>query len=110
VHPAGRQGLSLRGGQLADAVVEALLTHDGGGSAANLRRDRISAEMRRRVAEHPDPAIRDGHADFVRRMVDREVGFAVLTCVPRRRDPTRPDRRLRDLRHPDHHSAHDERP
>jgi hypothetical protein len=82
VHPAGRHGLSLRGGQLADAVVEALLTHDGGGSAANLRRDRISPEMRRRTARHPDPAIRDGHADFVRRMVDREVDFAVLTCVP----------------------------
>jgi hypothetical protein len=31
--------------------------------------------MRRRIARHPDPAIRDGHADFVRRMVDREVGI-----------------------------------
>lgn len=56
-------------------MVEALVTHDGGGTAANLRRDRISPEMRRRIARHPDPAIRDGHADFVRRMVHREVGI-----------------------------------
>ncbi|MFI6466976.1 hypothetical protein [Streptomyces sp. NPDC050528] len=33
--------------------------------------------MRRRIARHPDPAIRDGHVDFVRRMVDREVGFHI---------------------------------
>ncbi|MEV6507682.1 hypothetical protein AB0M61_16335 [Streptomyces sp. NPDC051642] len=76
-HPAGRHGLSLRDGQLADAVVEALLTHDGSGTAARSRRNRISPEMRRRIAEHPDPAIRDAHADFVQHMVDSEVGIGV---------------------------------
>ncbi|WP_405867486.1 hypothetical protein OG407_47665 [Streptomyces sp. NBC_01515] len=76
-HPAGRHGLSLRAGRLADAVAEALLTHDGSGTAAVLRRDRISPEMRRRIAEHPDPAIRDAHADFVRHMVDREAGIGI---------------------------------
>ncbi|WP_328675133.1 hypothetical protein [Streptomyces sp. NBC_00343] len=76
-HPAGRHGLVLRAGRLADAVVEALLTHDGSGTAAELRRDRIFPEMRRRIAEHPDPAIRDAHADFVHHMVDREVGIGI---------------------------------
>ena len=82
-HSAGRHGLSLRRGQLADAVVEALLTHDGAGSAVYLRPDRISPEMRRRIAEHPDPAIRDAQADFVRQLVDCEVevGIAALEEV-----------------------------
>ncbi|WP_406118241.1 hypothetical protein [Streptomyces sp. NBC_00989] len=76
-HPAGRHGLAMRRGQLADAVVEALLTHGGGDAATMLRRDRISSGMRRRIAEHPDPAIRDAHADSVRHSVDREVEVGI---------------------------------
>ncbi|WP_425246208.1 hypothetical protein [Streptomyces sp. NEAU-NA10] len=72
-HKAGRHGMSLRRGRLADAVVEALLTHGDGDTAVGLHGKRISPAMRRRIAEHPDPAIRDAYADFVRHTVDREV-------------------------------------
>jgi hypothetical protein len=72
-HAAGRHGMDLRRGRLADAVVEALLAHGGGDSAVHLHGDRISPEVRRRIAGHPDPEIRDAHADFVRYSVDREV-------------------------------------
>ncbi|WP_372351313.1 hypothetical protein [Streptomyces sp. KL116D] len=65
-HAAGRDGISLRPGRLADAVVEALLTHGDDSTAVGLHGDRISAAMRARIAGHPDPAIRDGYADFVR--------------------------------------------
>ena len=96
-HPAGRHGLPLRGGQLADAVVEVLLAHDGAGVAMKLREDWISPQMRRRIAEHPDPAIRDGRADFVRLMVDLEeaVGIALLVEVY-----GRPRTELADARDP----------
>ncbi|MEU4148866.1 hypothetical protein [Streptomyces sp. NPDC026659] len=76
-HKAGRHGMALRQGRLADAVVEALLTHGDGDTAVGLHGDRISPEMRRRIAEHPDPAIRDAYADFVRDMVDRKVPMGV---------------------------------
>ncbi|MES5820566.1 hypothetical protein [Streptomyces sp. RG80] len=72
-HRAGRHGMALRRGQLADAVVEALLTHGDDIVVVGLREDRISPAMRRRIAEHPDPAIRDARANFVRHLVDREV-------------------------------------
>lgn len=72
-HKAGRHGLSLRRGRLEDAVVEALLTDGDDNTAVRLHGDRISPAMRRRIAGHPDPAIRDAYADSVRGMVDREV-------------------------------------
>ncbi|CAL9657602.1 hypothetical protein [Streptomyces sp. Tu 3180] len=77
VHEAGRHGMSLRPGRLADAVVEALLAHGDGDTAVNLHGDRISPAMRRRIAEHPDPAIRDAYADFVRHTVDRGVPLGI---------------------------------
>jgi hypothetical protein len=64
-HAAGRHGLSLRKGQLPDAVVEALLTYGGGRSAVRLHGNRVTPAMRLRIAEHPDPAIRNAYADFV---------------------------------------------
>ncbi|GAA3371110.1 hypothetical protein GCM10020367_20450 [Streptomyces sannanensis] len=70
-HAAGRHGILLRRGRLADAVVEALLAHGDGETAVRLHGDRLSPAMCRRIAEHPDPAIRDAYADFVRDMVDR---------------------------------------
>ncbi|MFB8036649.1 hypothetical protein ACFC5Z_27675 [Streptomyces sp. NPDC056004] len=76
-HKAGRHGISLRRGRLEDAVVEALLTHGGDDDAVGLHGDRISPEMRRRVAEHPDPAIRDAYRDFVHDMVDRKARIGI---------------------------------
>ncbi|MEU9749373.1 hypothetical protein [Streptomyces niveus] len=105
-HKAGRHGISLRRGRLEDAVVEALLTHGDDNTAMSLHGDRISPEMRRRIAEHPDPAIRDAHTGFVRDMVERKVPSAsvvwrkptaslgahssarrVRACAPRSREP-----------------------
>lgn len=76
-HKAGRHGISLRRGRLEDAVVEALLTHGDDNTAVRLHGDRISPAMRRRIAEHPDPAIRDAYADFVRGMVDSKVPIGI---------------------------------
>ncbi|MFI6875194.1 hypothetical protein ACIBL6_17330 [Streptomyces sp. NPDC050400] len=76
-HAAGRDGISLRPGRLADAVVDALLTHGDDSTAVHLHGDRISASMRARIAEHPDPAIRDAYPDFVRGMVEREVTIGI---------------------------------
>ncbi|WP_200304018.1 hypothetical protein [Streptomyces adelaidensis] len=77
-HKAGRDGLAMRQGQLPDAVVEALLTHgDGIDATVRLRTDRLSPAMRRRIAEHPDPAVRDARADFVRHSVDTGVPVGV---------------------------------
>jgi hypothetical protein len=76
-HKAGRHGISLRRGRLEDAVVEALLTHGDDVTAVGLHGDRISPEMRRRIAEHPDPAIRNAFTDFVRDMVDRKVQIGI---------------------------------
>ncbi|MGW1033548.1 hypothetical protein ACWD4Z_15300 [Streptomyces antibioticus] len=76
-HKAGRHGVALRRGRLEDVVVEALLTHGGGDSAVGLHGDRISPEMRRRIAGHPDPAIRDAFRDFVRGTVEREVSIGI---------------------------------
>ncbi|WP_211273357.1 hypothetical protein [Streptomyces hirsutus] len=76
-HPAGRQGISLRRGRLADAVVEALLTHGDRRTATVLHGGQISPAMRRRVAEHPDPAIRDAYPDFVRDTVDLGVRIGI---------------------------------
>ncbi|MFJ7780635.1 hypothetical protein [Streptomyces yangpuensis] len=68
-HEAGRHGLTLRPGPWPDAVAEALLTHGGRCSAVLLHGSRVSPAMRRRIAGHPDPAIRDAHADHVRDLV-----------------------------------------
>ncbi|MDQ1050892.1 hypothetical protein [Streptomyces sp. V4I2] len=76
-HAAGRHGMSMRRGRLADAVVEALLTHGDDDTAVSLHGDRLSPAMRRRIAEHPDPAIRDAYADFVRYTVDRQVTIGI---------------------------------
>ena len=72
-HRAGRSGLTQRPGRLEDAVVEALLAHGDRRSSVTLYGDRVSPEMRRRIAEHPDPEIRDAYPDFVRDMVERGV-------------------------------------
>ncbi|MEU0939841.1 hypothetical protein [Embleya sp. NPDC005971] len=80
-HEAGRHGLTLHRGQLPDAVVEALLTHGGRDSAVLLYGNRVSPAMRRRIAGHPDPAIRDAHADFVRTMVERGVPMSIEDLV-----------------------------
>ncbi|MEV7885822.1 hypothetical protein ACWD3I_36935 [Streptomyces sp. NPDC002817] len=69
-HGAGRHGMSRRRGPVADAVVEALLEHDDGDVMSTLRAERISPAMRRRIATHPNPAIRDARADFVRQLVE----------------------------------------
>lgn len=53
-HRAGRRGISLRGGRLDDATVEALLTFGDAGTAVGLHGDGISPAMRRRVAGHPN--------------------------------------------------------
>lgn len=76
-HGAGRHGMSMRRGPLADAVAEALLTHGGSDSAVGLHGGRVSPAMRRRIAEHPDPAIRDAFAEFVRHTVDRGVPLGI---------------------------------
>lgn len=76
-HKAGRHGIHRRRGRLDDAVAEALLEHGGHEAAVRLSGDRISPAVRRRIAEHHDPAIRDAHADFVRGMVDRDVPFGL---------------------------------
>ncbi|MDX3747632.1 hypothetical protein [Streptomyces sp. AK08-02] len=70
-HKAGRGGMPQRRGRLEDAVVEALLAHGDDGTAVHLHGDRISPAMRRRIAEHTDPAIRDAHMNFVHDTVDR---------------------------------------
>ncbi|MFF3559378.1 hypothetical protein ACFYXS_04980 [Streptomyces sp. NPDC002574] len=81
VHPAGRHGLTMREGQLPDAAAEALLTHGGSDAAVLLHGRRGSPSMRRRIAEHPDPAIRDAHADFVRAMVECGVPMGIEALV-----------------------------
>ncbi|MEV7585258.1 hypothetical protein ACIRUY_33700 [Streptomyces erythrochromogenes] len=72
-HPAGRSGLRTREGRLPDEVAEALLTHGDSRSAVALHGRRVSPAMRRRIAEHPDPAVRNAYADFVRDMLERGV-------------------------------------
>lgn len=99
-HDAGRHGITMRRGRLTDAVVEALLTHDDGDTAVALHGDRVSPAMRRRIAEHPDPKIRDAFADFVRHTVDVGVplGIAALEEVygrPRTALATAPDPKVR---------------
>ncbi|HEY3505178.1 MAG TPA: hypothetical protein VGN37_20630 [Actinocatenispora sp.] len=97
-HPAGRHGIAFRPGQLSDGIVEVLLAHGDARTAVHLHGSRISPAMRRRVAEHPDPRIRDAYAAFVRRTVNRQVpvGIAELEEVygkPVRRLLTHPTRR-----------------
>ncbi|MFE2585027.1 hypothetical protein [Streptomyces sp. NPDC059378] len=77
VHEAGRHGLSLRRGRLADAVAEAMLAHGDDSTAVRLHGDRISPAMRRRIAGHPVPAIRDAFANFVREMVECGAGLPI---------------------------------
>ncbi|MDN3029519.1 hypothetical protein [Streptomyces sp. S.PB5] len=77
VHGAGRHGMAQRRERLADTVAEAVLRHGGGDIVVALRRDRVSPAMRRRIAGHPDPAIREGFADFVRTTVDLEVQLPI---------------------------------
>ncbi|MGP4030029.1 hypothetical protein [Actinomadura sp. 3N407] len=76
-HKAGRHGISQRRGRLEDAVVDALLKHGDCNTAVGLHGDRISPELCRRIAEHPDPAIRNAFTDFVRDMVDRKVQIGI---------------------------------
>jgi hypothetical protein len=76
-HAAGRHGISLRRGRLADPVVEALLTHGDKDTAVRLHGDRVSPRMRTQIAEHPDPEIRHAYANFVRDMVDRQVTMGI---------------------------------
>jgi hypothetical protein len=80
-HRAGRHGLTMRKGQLPDAVAEALLTHGGSDSAVLLHGRRVSPAIRRTIAEHPDPAIRNAFADFVRSMVERGVALGIEDLV-----------------------------
>ncbi|MEU9181818.1 hypothetical protein AB0C90_34290 [Streptomyces sp. NPDC048550] len=80
-HAAGRHGLEMRKGQLPDAVVEALLTHGGSDAAVVLHGRRVSPAMRRRIAVHPDPAIRNAFADFVRTMVERGAPMRIEDLV-----------------------------
>ena len=80
-HEAGRHGLAMRRGQLPDAVVEALLTHGGSELAVLLYRNRVSPAMHIRIAEHPDPAIRDAHADFTRSMAEHGVPMSIENLV-----------------------------
>ncbi|WP_439944682.1 hypothetical protein [Streptomyces sp. BBFR115] len=65
--------MTLRPGRPADAVAEALLAHGGHDAAVHLHGERISPAVRRRIAEQPDPALRDAYAGFVRHSVDRGV-------------------------------------
>jgi hypothetical protein len=58
-------------------VAEALLAQGDSDVAIHLQGDRVSPTMRRRIAEHPDPAIRDARSDFIRTMVDRQVPMPV---------------------------------
>ena len=76
-HKAGRHGISQRRGRLEDAVVDALLKHCDSNTAVVLHGDRISPEMRRRIAEHSDPAISNAFTDFVRDSVDRKVHIGI---------------------------------
>ncbi|MFI1105222.1 hypothetical protein [Streptomyces melanogenes] len=80
-HEAGRHGLDMREGQLPDPVAEAMLRYGGSDSAVFLVRRRVSSQMRRRIAQHPDPAIRDAYADCVRAMVDAEIPMDIEVLV-----------------------------
>lgn len=79
-HAVGRDAMSRRPGRLPDAVVEAMVAYGDGHSAVGLHGGRVSPAMRRRIAAHPDPAIRDAFPGFVRGMVDSGVplGIAAL--------------------------------
>ncbi|WP_370416516.1 hypothetical protein [Streptomyces fradiae] len=76
-HDAGRHGLTSRRGRLPDAVAEAMLRHGGADAATLMYGDRISPATRRLIAAHPDPAVRDAHASFVRDIVagGSQIGF-----------------------------------
>jgi hypothetical protein len=74
-HPAGRHGIDLRRGPLADAVVQAMLAH--GGPSTALHGQRISPAMRQAIADHPDPNVRNAYPDFVREMVHRKVSLGI---------------------------------
>ncbi|MEV7729104.1 hypothetical protein AB0P15_30895 [Streptomyces sp. NPDC087917] len=80
-HPAGRHGLATHKGQLPDAVAEALLKHGGSDTAVSLHGHRVSPTMRARIAEHPDPAIRNAYAGFVRTMVERGAQMSIEDLV-----------------------------
>ncbi|MEU9413498.1 hypothetical protein AB0E08_48500 [Streptomyces sp. NPDC048281] len=80
-HEAGRHGLATRRGRLPDTVVEALLAHGGRDSAVLLHGGRVSPAMRHQIAGHPDPAIRNARADFIRSMVECGVPMGVESLV-----------------------------
>ncbi|GAA2155508.1 hypothetical protein GCM10009760_55510 [Kitasatospora kazusensis] len=80
-HQAGRHGLTMREGRLPDAVAEALLAHGGSDSAVLLHRRRVSPAIRRTIAGHPDPAVRNAFADFVQLMVKRGVALGIGDLV-----------------------------
>ncbi|WP_159401081.1 hypothetical protein [Streptomyces sp. NRRL B-24484] len=99
-HPAGRHGLATRPGRLPDAVAEALLTHGGSRAAVSLHGPRVSAAMRRRIAEHPDPAIRTARADLLREWVELGLPMDIDDLVevygrPPERLAAAPDPKLR---------------
>jgi hypothetical protein len=77
-HGAGRHGISLRRGRLPDPVVGVLLEHGDRYTTVGLHGDRVSPAMRQRIGEHPDRAIRDAYADFIRGMVDRQVSMDIV--------------------------------
>ncbi|MEU8763701.1 hypothetical protein [Streptomyces sp. NPDC048659] len=76
-HPDGRDGILRRTGVVPDAVVEAVLRRDPD-AAVRLRGSRISPAMRRVIAGHPDPAVRDAFPRLIRSMVAQGV---VLTSL-----------------------------
>lgn len=99
-HPAGRHGIAGRPGQLSDNLVEALLAHGDARTAVHLHGNRISPAMRRRIAEHPDPQIRDAYPAFIRHTVKRHVSVGIREleeayAKPRARLADAPDPALR---------------
>ncbi|MFJ2598591.1 hypothetical protein [Streptomyces erythrochromogenes] len=71
----------MRRGQLPDPVAEALLTYGANDSGVLLHGRRASPAIRRRIAEHPDPAIRDAHAGHIRTVVERKVTVDITDLV-----------------------------
>ncbi len=87
--PAGRHGIAIRRGLLADDVVEALLTHGGADAAVRLDDERVSPEMRARIADHPDLAVRHARADFAREMLELQIPIDVVEADLDSPDPRR---------------------
>ncbi|MFE2067658.1 hypothetical protein ACFXDH_35690 [Streptomyces sp. NPDC059467] len=69
--------MALPRGRPADVMVESPLTHGDADTVVQLHGERISPETRRGIAQHPDPAIHDARAAFVRDMAVRQVGLGI---------------------------------